>query len=113
MASFIDSAGDIDIIVQRDARLGPLGVGDHVALVFRAIDAGPPFEVIVTGPSGSTILKRVIRELPTGEPQGAPPVDFVVSSHGQYSVEIIETKGAQRGRGTFQVRGADAPTSRR
>jgi hypothetical protein len=114
MASFIESAGDIDIIVQRDARLGPVGVGDHVALVFRAIDANPPFDVVVTGPSGSTILRRVIRELPTGEPQGAPPVDFVVSSHGKYVVEIGETKGAQRGRGTFDVRGADAgPTSRR
>lgn len=113
MASFIDSAGDIDIIVQRDARLGPLGVGDHVALVFRAIDATPPFDVVVTGPSGTAILKRVIRELPTGEPQGAPPVDFVVSSHGQYVVEIGETKGAQRGRGTFSVRADGGPNSRR
>lgn len=113
MASFIDSAGDIDIIVQRDARLGPLGVGDHVALVFRAIDATAPFEVIVTGPSGTVIMKRVVRELPTGESQGATPVDFVVSAVGQYVVEISETKGAQRGRGTFQVRPADVPASRR
>ena len=113
MASFIDSAGDIDIIVQRDARLGPLGIGDHVALVFRAIDASPPFNVVVTGPSGTTIMKRVIRQLPTGEPQGAPPVDFVVSSDGQYVVEIGETKGAQRGRGTFQVRPSEGPHSRR
>lgn len=112
MAAFIDSMGDIDIIVQRDARLGPLAVGDHVALVFRAIDATPPFEIVVTGPSGATIMKRVIRELPTGEPQGAPPVDFVVSVAGQYAVAIGETKGAQRGRGTLSVRN-EAPPSRR
>ena len=103
MSAFIDSAGDIDIIVQRDARLGPLSVGDHVSLVFRAIDPEPPFNVIITGPSGSTILKRVIRELPTGEPQGAAPVDFVVSTPGQYRVEIEETKGVQRGHGTVSV----------
>jgi hypothetical protein len=112
MAGFIDCSGDIDIIVQRDARLGPLVIGDHVMLVFRAIDATPPFDVMVTGPSGSTILKRVVRQLPTGEPQGAPPVDFVVASQGQYQVDITETKGAQRGRGTIQVRG-DGPVSRR
>ena len=104
MAAFIDSAGDIDIIVQRDARLGPLTVGDHVSLVFRAIDASPPFDVTVTGPSGAQILRRVIRELPTGEAQGAAPVDFVVSAGGRYQVVVGETKGSQKGRGTLTVK---------
>lgn len=103
MAGFIDSAGDIDIIVQRDARLGPLSVGDHVLMVFRTFADNPPYEVVVTGPSGNVIMKRVVRELPTGQPQGAPPVDFVASSAGQYTIVIGETKGSLRGRGTISV----------
>jgi len=104
MAGFIESAGDIDIIVQRDARLGPLSVGDHVLMVFRAFNDNPPYEVVVTGPSGNVIMKRVVRELPSGDPQGAPPVDFVVSASGQYTVVIGETRGSLRGRGTISVR---------
>ncbi len=103
MAGFIDSAGDIDIIVQRDARLGPISVGDHVMMVFRVFNDNPPYEVVVTGPSGNTIMKRVVRELPTGDHQGAPPVDFVVSVVGQYTIVIGETRGSLRGRGVLTV----------
>lgn len=78
--------------------------GEPVALVFRTRDEpSPPFAILVRSPTGSTIVDRVIRELPTGEPQSGAPVEFIPSVAGTYSIEIRELKGNQRGQATLKV----------
>ena len=81
-----------------------LTIGDKVALVFHAIDdPQPPIEVVIQSPAGNKILERVLRELPTGLPQSAPPVEFVPSSKGLYQIEVKELRGKQRGTATLRV----------
>ncbi len=97
----IESTGDIKSICQSaDA----LSAGDTVRLVFRTWDdASPPFTVKVKGPDGKTVLDRVIRELPTGEPQSAPPVTFPVRAAGPYKISIKELYGKKEGLATLTV----------
>jgi hypothetical protein len=72
--------------------------------VFRADDeAAPPFNIRIRSPSGKVILERVIRELPTGRPQSAPPVQFAASAAGDYKVEIWQLYGKQRGDAVLHV----------
>ena len=43
-------------------------------------------------------------ELPTGLPQSAPPVEFIPSHRGEYSIEVREIRGKQqRGRAVLSV----------
>jgi hypothetical protein len=97
----IESTGDIESICQSaDA----LNSGGTARLVFRTWDdASPPFTVKVKGPDGSVVLERVIRELPTGEPQSAPPVAFAVRDGGAYKITIKELYGKKEGSATLTV----------
>jgi hypothetical protein len=97
-----ENVGDIETISQTD----PARIGDLVKLVFRSDDeAEPPFNVRVKSPSGQVIVERVLRELPTGRPQSAPPVQFTASAIGAYKVEIWQLYGKQRGTATLNVLG--------
>ena len=101
MARTVDNSGDIETISQTD----PIQAGDTVRLVFRSDDdAAPPFTVKVKAPSGKVILERVLRELPTGKPQSAPPISFTASGPGDYKVEITQLYGKQRGDAVLHVR---------
>ena len=100
MAANIQSIGDIESIIQGD----DLGPGKTARLVFRTWDdASPPFTVKVRDPTGKTILERVIRELPTGQPQSAPPVTFSLTVAGLYNISIRELYGKMEGEATLTV----------
>ena len=101
MAGRIEAHGEIETIVFGETSPA---VGDRVALVFRAIDdPAPPISVIVQSPSGQKIIDRVLRELPTGMPQSAPPVEFVPASKGVYQIEVREMRGKQRGQASLRI----------
>jgi hypothetical protein len=100
VARTLESSGDIETITQTD----PVQTGDTVKLVFRAEDdAEPPFTVKVKSPSGKVILERVLRELPTGKPQSAPPLTFSVSAPGDYKIEIKVLNGKPKGEAVLHV----------
>ena len=102
MARTLESTGDIETISQTD----PVNAGDTVKLVFRAEDdAEPPFTVKIKSPSGKVSLERVLRELPTGKPQSAAPLQLTVSAPGDYKVEIKQLNGKQRGEAILRVAG--------
>ncbi len=74
-----------------------------VQFTFRAWDdATPPSLLRIHSPSGTTIVDRVLRGLPTGEPQAPPPVTIVVTS-GEYEIVISELRGSARGQATLRV----------
>lgn len=104
MPARIDSSGEIetlfhDTILHREA-----DVGDKFLLVFRTQgDIDGSVSVIVVSPSGTKIVERVLRDLPTGMPQSAPPVEFIPSAKGTYTVEVREVRGSQRGHATIKV----------
>jgi hypothetical protein len=104
MAARVDSSGEIETMLHGDQSHKAIGIGDKVLLVFRAIDdPDPPIGVLVHSPSGQKIVDRVIRELPTGLPQSAPPVEFVPSAVGIYRIEVKELQGKQRGTATLRI----------
>ena len=49
------------------------------------------------------ILERVLRDLPTGLPQSAPPVTFMPSDVGEYRIEIKQLYGKQKGEAVLHV----------
>lgn len=82
----------------------PATAGETVRLVFRSDDdAAPPFTVKIKAPSGKIIVERVLRELPTGKPQSAPPISFTASSPGDYKIEVTQLYGKQRGDAVLHV----------
>lgn len=90
----LDSSGNIETICNASA----FKVGDQVSLVFRTLDeSDPPFTVRVKAPDGKVILERVLRDLPTGKPQSAPPVQFKLDLPGEYRVDIWQLYGKSRG----------------
>lgn len=96
----VESSGDIETICTNT----PVSVGDKVLLVFRAHDeATPPFKIKVKAPSGKVILDRVLRELPTGKPQSAAPVEFTASTAGKYGISIAQLYGKQAGEAILTV----------
>jgi hypothetical protein len=99
VARTIESVGDIETICKTD----PARAGEEIKLVFHADDADPPFTLKVKSPSGSVIVERVIRDLPTGMPQSAPPVVFTASSPGEYKIEIKQLSGKQKGTATLRI----------
>jgi hypothetical protein len=100
VARTIESVGDIETI----SKVDPAKAGEEVKLVFRSEDEiEPPFTVKIKSPSGAVILERVLREMPTGKPQSAPPVTFTPSSAGDYKVEIKQIKGKLKGEATLRV----------
>ena len=101
MARTVDNSGDIETICKTD----PVRSGDTVLLVFRSDDdASPPFTVKIKSPQGKVIVERVLRDLPTGKPQSAPPVSFTVSAAGDYKIEITQLYGKQRGDAVLHVK---------
>lgn len=113
MSALLESSGDIEIFCSPAGSaitrgtvpfFGTIGVGDRLALVFTPGDgASPPYALRVWSPSGANIVDTIVRDLPTGTPQSAPPIEFVVSAKGVYRIEIREMKGRQRGELRFQV----------
>ncbi len=100
MAATIESSGDIESICQED----DLTVGHTARIVFRSWDdVSPPFTVKVRDPNGRTILDRVIRDLPTGRPQSAPPMTFSVRSTGRYRIFVKELYGKAEGEAFLTV----------
>ncbi|WP_437743383.1 hypothetical protein WME73_50040 [Sorangium sp. So ce302] len=101
MADTVENEGDIETISQTT----PVSVGDSVRLVFRAYDeATPPFNIKIRSPSGKIIIERVLRDLPTGKPQSASPVEFSASSPGEYKIEIKQLYGKAKGTAVLRVK---------
>lgn len=97
----IESSGDIEV----RCRQRPAALGGSIQLVFQAYDdPTPPFCVKVRAPSGKIILERVLRELPTGAPQSAAPLEILAAVGGDYRVEIKELYGSGRGEAVLRVR---------
>ena len=100
MAATIESSGDIESICQEEG----LTVGHTARIVFRSWDdVSPPFTVKVRDPAGRTILDRVIRDLPTGRPQSAPPMTFSVRATGRYHIFVKELYGKSEGEAYLTV----------
>jgi hypothetical protein len=100
VARTIESVGDIETICKSD----PAKAGEEVKLVFRTEEeVDPPFTLKIKSPAGKVIVERVIRDLPTGKPQSAPPVTFTPSAAGEYKVEIKQIKGKQQGDAVLRV----------
>lgn len=103
MSVRIDSTGEIETLFH-DTILRSAEVGDRLLIVFRTqTDPEGSVSVTIHSPSGSKIVERVLRELPTGLPQSAAPVEFVPSAKGDYTVEVREVRGPQRGHATIKV----------
>ena len=99
MPATLETHGDIEVRCDT----GSLAPNRMAKLVFRAYDdASPPFQILIVAPSGNIILKRVIRVLPTGEPQSPPPVSFSVVA-GDYQITVSELKGSAEGHATLSV----------
>jgi hypothetical protein len=95
-----NNSGHIEVRSLTDPAL----LGDRVLLVFQMEDdATPPFKVKVWAPSGKMIVDVVLRELPTGRPQGAAPVSFMPSTPGAYRIEVTQLQGKMRGDATLTV----------
>ncbi len=95
-----DNVGEIEAICKTD----PARLGDVVKLVFRAEDdVEPPFNVKIKSPSGKVIVERILRELPTGKPQSAAPIEFTASAVGAYKIEIKQLYGKQSGTANLNV----------
>ncbi|MEZ4445789.1 MAG: hypothetical protein R3B72_42325 [Polyangiaceae bacterium] len=99
MPGTIDTHGEIEIICQAAGDLGP---HKTAKLVFRAWDDAPPYEIKVWSPSNNLIVERVIRVLPTGEPQSPPPVSFSVQ-RGTYEIHVQQINGGAQGRATLKI----------
>ena len=111
MPAPIESSGDIEIFcfpadraATRAPFFGAFGVGDRLALVFAPGDgAASPFALKIFSPTGANILDTIIRDLPTGLPQSPPPIEFVVSTKGDYRIDIRELKGRGKGEAKYRV----------
>jgi hypothetical protein len=112
MPATIDSSGEIEIFCHPARSSGrgtapffdKITVGDRLSVVFVPSESAvPPFSLKITSPSGATILDTLVREPPTGSPQSAAPVEFVVSSSGIYRIEVRALSGRQRGEAKIRV----------
>jgi hypothetical protein len=100
VARTIDSSGDIETVSKTD----PARSCESVKLVFTAEEeVDPPFVLKIKSPSGGVIMERVLRELPTGKPQSAPPIEFTPSAAGEYKIEIKQIKGKKQGDAILRV----------
>jgi hypothetical protein len=117
MSALIETSGDIEIfchpsvgtsasVVTRSTVpfFDAIYVGDRLAMVFTSGDgAAGPFSLKIVSPTGATIMDAIVRDLPTGLPQSAPPIEFVASARGIYRIEIREVRGRQRGEARVRV----------
>ena len=96
----LDSSGNIETVCSTST----FKVGGSVSLVFRTLDESePPFTVRIKAPDGKVIVERVLRDLPTGKPQSAPPVQFKLDLPGEYRIEIWQLYGKSRGQALLHV----------
>jgi hypothetical protein len=96
----IDTSGNIETICDASS----FKVGDPISLVFRVLDdSEPPYTVRIKAPDGKVIVERVLRDVPTGKPQSAPPVGFVAGIDGEYTIEIVQLYGKSRGQALLRV----------
>lgn len=103
--SLVESSGSIETVCNTPGAK----VGDTLKLVFRALDdSEPPYTVKIISPAGKVVVERVLRELPTGRPQSAPPLTFTAPAEGDYRVEIWQLYGKSRGQATLRVAAVDA-----
>ncbi|MBW2525130.1 MAG: hypothetical protein JRI23_13185 [Deltaproteobacteria bacterium] len=99
MSATIESLGAIDIKCETDG----LAATKMARLTFHAwADAKPPYKLKIFSPTGNLIVDRVIRDLPTGEPQAPDPVAFSVVS-GEYKITIKALDGKAEGQATLRV----------
>ena len=104
MARLIESSGEIETLFHDTIPQRPIELGDRLLIVFRARDEPDyPINVLVHSPGGAKIVERVLRDLPTNMPQSAPPIDFIVSAMGTYTIDVRELRGKQRGHATIKV----------
>ena len=112
MPRSFDSQGPIEAFCQRaDApssrrsmlMIDEIAVGDRVQIFFAGDDTKPPYALKISAPTGATIVDRIVRDLPTGRPQSEPPVEFVISTKGDYSIHIKEVTGKSWGQATLHV----------
>jgi len=97
----VDNTGDIETVCQT----APTMVGDPIRLIFRAYEeATPPFNIKIRAPSGKVIIERVLRDLPTAQPQSAPAIEFIASAPGEYKIEIKQLYGKQKGDAVLHVK---------
>lgn len=100
MPTLVETTGVIETI----CLVATAKVGDTVKLIFRALDESePPYTCRITSPGGKVLLERVLRELPDGKPQSAPPLQFTAGVAGEYKVEIWQLYGAARGQARLVV----------
>lgn len=103
MAHLTESSGEIEII-SISPRLHAFTIGDKIQLVFKPIDApNPPYQLKVVSPSGKSIVDTIVRDLPTGEPQSAPPFEFLPTATGIYVIRISEMRGRAFGEGKLKI----------
>lgn len=103
MAHVTESSGEIEIIsvVSRTKKFEP---GDRIQLIFKPIDEPtPPYKLRILSPTGKQIVDTIIRDLPTGEPQSAPPFEFSPAVTGLYVVEIRAMKGSAFGKADLKI----------
>ncbi len=106
MANPIESTGNIETV----CLTGTPKIGDSVKLIFRALeDSDPPYTVRISSPGGKVVLERVLRDLPDGKPQSAPPINFNALLAGEYKVDIWQLYGQARGAATLHVADAESP----
>jgi hypothetical protein len=113
MSTHIESSGDIEVLCFPQGRAIPrtaipffadVGIGDRLCLIFNpGGDDNPPYQLSIVSPTGAKIMETILRDLPTGQPQSAAPVEFMVSVNGVYRIEIREMKGRARGEAKLKV----------
>lgn len=103
MAQVTESSGEIEII-SLSPRMQAFSIGDKVQLVFKPIDQpNPPYQLKVWSPAGKPIVDTIVRDLPTGEPQSAPPFEFLPTATGIYRIRIGEMRGRAYGEGKLKI----------
>ena len=81
-----------------------LVAGERLSLCFNpGDDTRPPYALRIRSPQGALIIDRIMRELPTGLPQSAPPVEFIPSVPGTYTIEVRALQGGAWGTATLAV----------
>ncbi len=96
----LESSGDIEFMCENIDSLMP---NDRARIVFRVWDdCSPPYRLQIKSPSGHMIVDRVVRSLPTGEPQSPEPIRFSVQA-GTYELTIAQLKGRGRGEAIIVV----------
>lgn len=106
VANVIESTGNIETVCLTSAPK----MGDPVKLIFRALeDSDPPYTVRITSPGAKVVLERVLRELPDGKPQSAPPITFNALIAGEYKIDIWQLYGQARGAATLNVADVNDP----